>query len=262
MIKLQQAMHKLAWYCFFTCKMLNKPDAFEISKATRVFRIFGLQFLTLDNLESSRNSDSFRLKAVLILNLSAMLAIIAMIIICDLAEEDERLGKPLKFLVWWYFYSVIQSFVCAEKSKTTFRLCKNAQEIFEQNLRMDYNISEFVKKFKTFQLKLTVVSLLINSATFAHCFFTQQSLFLLFLATLIRSIPNFVLTVNIIRFIFFARLIDHNVCLMKQEIILILNSAKQKQLQNQSPFIRIVKVSRVNSFNLLKQIYGMIWKMT
>lgn len=245
---------------------MEKIDDFEelLTKSTRLFQVFGLQFFTLNNLRSSKDAAprfSLLFKISLLVNILYHIATIVLIITFDLLDNNIKQGKAFQIgsaVILIIF--VVHSLLTTEKLKSIFILSYKAGQIFEKSLKVDNEIHEFCNKFQKVIMKFKVIIVVLWVTATVQIYLNKQPLFLL--AAFIQQFAGFQITVSVIRFVFFVRLVDHNLVLMKLSVQrMTFDSRVQRELINRSPFKRIVKFTKHNHLSSLKQIYSVILEM-
>lgn len=256
--------------------MLNTREIFakSLSQATLIFRIFGLQYFTLT--DSSKRKDfchqGNHIPAKFKINFLFILAFISLqaaylIYKFELMKSTEIKDINVRSVVVVQQYvhvsimiflviSLVHSYLVTPKTKLVFRHCEEIANIFEKSLAFHSDYDAFRRKFRkiylTRLLVFTIASLVL--ILFLAVYRTELIVFVIFF----ELVPYAVIEVNLMRFIFFITLVNHNIQRMK----LFLEHLKGPRVINLTSMTFLKTSDFGQKIESLKDIYGLCWEMT
>lgn len=230
----------------------------SLSSTTRVFQIFGLQFFTLDNSTENRKfnhrgeSISTKFKFLFCCQIALLLLLLGAFVSLSECDGELKVDKIIKIggcvIVG---LSIIQSFITTSKVKSIFRLHEDVGELFRRRLSLDDESSALSKNFSKLLCTFNVVQVFIITTALGSSFLFHGSSALYVAA--FKSCIRYIAGVNLLRVVFYTRLVGDNISLMRKAIAKFHGNAK------------LEKVPRENltfKFTSLKEIYGKVWEMT
>lgn len=264
-------------------KMSNTREIFanSLSQATLIFRIFGLQYFTLTS--SSKRKDfchqDNHIPAKLKINFFFILAFISLqaaylIYKFELMKSTEINDVNVRSVVVVQQYtqvsimvflviSLVHSYLVTPKTKLVFRHCEEIANIFEKLLAFPSEYDEFRKEFK--KIYLTRLFLFIIASLVFILFLAVYKMELIVFTIFFELLPYAVIEINLMRFVFFITLVNHNIQRMKLFV---------EHLKGQPSALAHVRVINLKPMTFLKtsdfsqkiislkDIYGLCWEMT
>lgn len=259
----------------------HATEKFEksFSNATRYFRIFGLQYFSFDstaenkdfNHHGSNISRKFKLAFVVLV---AAIAVQTSYLIWNLKSEAETgnvdMERGLKFgrilMMFLIEISLIHSLKVTPNMKLVFRNLEKVMKIFNNNLNVDVDYTEFLTRFNKLRNKM-IIFFIICSLSLLITIFNFNSTSQVISASIFVILPYFYMKLFYLRFIFFTMLIKHNIEIMKKVV---------ERLETLDRFgasfdainfyVKPVKLRKSHEIYYtiitLKEIYGIIWKTT
>lgn len=255
----------------------------EISKATKLFRYFGLQYFALNeddevNHRSNRITKAqkiffaFFLASVSLHSISFVIffIIFRMIVTTSIEDTSNDLKAQLfsiVFIVSTILVSVIQAFVSTPKIKKIFALSEEIWNIFAIKMNYEVDLKSFRKSFTKMCL-LTVSALAVfTTALGIFTFYLIPSRFVLFC---FAPFTFFLILVNLLRFIFFTMLINVNIKslnlvleqLSNQQNLMERSNVRRKLFGSNNHAAPLLPHSLSRAIRASREIYALVWEMT
>lgn len=199
-------------------EQLNK----NISNATWIFRIFGLQYFTLRNDKKENKVDKkqaieTKYKIIFVINLVFVAILAAILRTFEVWQSLIIFEKLSPFIFGCVLaFSMVHAIIKTPKARKIFEHCEEIVRIFEENQAFDCHYDEFGRAYKkvSFLLSSILSCLCVALTIFTYFYQYKRFLYVFF----IKFIGHIIIVVNILRFIFLIMLIRHNVKLIKYSL--------------------------------------------
>lgn len=252
--------------------MLNVKGFKEsLSKVTFVFCIFGLQYFTIDckndcfGYRGNKITNRFKLYFALIASVLAteIGLLIWVTIITDVSSKESSthatiLGQLTSITsIAFLLLSVIHSYRSTSEMKAIYKNCEDIHKIFEGSLGFDSNYDKFGKSFRKFLIKFWIVFAVFMPIQATFNFFHDPAI--LQEDIIFFTVPYLFIIANVLRFIFFVMLVNHNIKRMKEFLEI---KIKERSLRKQIFGKHLHEHDEFEVFKSLKEIYGLVWRLT
>lgn len=248
----------------------------SLSHATRFFQVFGLQFFTLGHTSTNKDFSHHgskvanKFKFSFFLNFGCLWTLV-FILFATNNRKGISFESDIVFMVLLCLLglSTIHSLLTTPKAREIFRKLEEVVNIFERDLKIDFDYKALKKSLKkTFIILLLSIGL-INAGllTLWNFYLPNRSTYLLFFVLF----PYFIFSTNISRFIYYIRLVNHGVKMMKIVLDRSNFCPNIETLFERSRDAKImqIKTAKLDSttstnktLNSLKNIYGILWETT
>lgn len=249
----------------------NKNFNKSLSKATFIFRIFGLQYFTFSSnyksLGYQENSISRKFKISLAVVLTLILTQIGYLIWVLLAVEKrdiENFRQAFYMGVFAHFnimafllLSVVHAYITTSDVKTVLKHCVEIAKILEKSLMINSDYDEFGRTFQNFCIKF-VTALLPCTLFLIGYTYMYDTKELLNVITL-QVFPYTFIEVIILKFIFFVMLVDHNAQRLQIFFCIKIKEKENDKIRINFSTMDLKDLEKIIS---VKEIYGLMLKMT
>jgi hypothetical protein len=280
-------LHDLQSVHFSFCRnaMWNKTSNFrlELTKVSKIFRLFGLQYFTLTdeskvNHRGSETSKKFKLNFCLVLAVAFVST--AFKTVCYKLKRQHQMSESLLnentesgalveeinklITVCLLFSSLTHAYCTTSTAKRIFKLCEDINDVFQNNLNLEVDYTRFSSHFKKV-LFCSVGLLSTSTLMMAIVTYLDDELNLLFL--LLDFSSYFFMFINLLRLVFFVMLVNFNFqnvsrCLKQVENLNQSSSFIGVGLRLKSFALLNEKDSTSKVFVSLKRIHKNLWDMT